>query len=143
MSSSRWDMAAATWLASSKVTIATATTTAFDFGTPNDIDLKTIAGYTPGDRILVVLTASTAGTTDALTWVIQDADDSSGSIGTPATAVTSAVVGALAAGTGDDYSVFAVKVQNGRPWLRVSATRVGTTDTHVTHCTVLAVPNGV
>lgn len=142
MSNVRYDMAAMTRIASSKVTINSATTTAFDFGTPNDIDLKTISGYTAGDRILVVLTASTAGTTDALTWVIEDADDSSGSIGTPAAATLTAVYGALAATTGDDYSVFAVKIVPNRPWLRVSVTRAGTTDTHVTHCTVLAVPNG-
>src|SRR3954464_7168856 len=102
MSSVRYDMAAMTKLASSKVTISTATTTSFDFGTPDDINLASITGYTPGDRILVVLTASTAGTTDSITWVIQDADDSSGSIGTPATAVTSVVAGALAAGAGGD-----------------------------------------
>lgn len=142
MSNVRYDMAAMTKIASSKVTINSATTTDFDFGTPNDIDLKTVSGYTAGDRVLVVLTASTAGTTDALTWVIQDADDSSGSIGTPATAVTSVVAGALSAGTGDDYSAFAVKIQPNRPWLRISVTRVGTTDTHVTHCSVYAVPNG-
>lgn len=135
----KWDMKGVKLLGSAKVTINSATTTAFDFGTPNDLDLSALSGYAPGDRILVKLSASTAGTTDALTWVIQDADDSAGSIGTPATAVTSAVSGALAAGTGDDYSVFAVQVQNGRPWLRVSVTRVGTTDTHVTHCMVLAV----
>lgn len=140
MTNVRKDLAGLKVLGSSKVTISTATTTAFDFGTPNDLDLSSLANYSPGDRVLVVLTASTAGTTDALTWVIQDADDSSGSIGTPATAVTDAIEGALAAGTGDDYSVFAVEVQNGRPWLRVSATRVGTTDTHVCHCTVFAVP---
>jgi len=143
MTNVRKDLAGLKVLGSSKVTINTATTTAFDFGTPNDLNLAALADYAPGDRVLVVLTATTAGTTDALTWVIQDADDSSGSIGTPATAVTSAVEGALAAGTGDDYSVFAVTVQNGRPWLRVSVTRVGTTDTHVAHCTVLAVPAGL
>lgn len=143
MTNVNWDLADLAVLGTSKVTISTATTTAFDFGTPNDLDLATTAAYRPGDRVLVVLTASTAGTTDALTWVIQDADDSSGSIGTPATAVTSAVSGALSAGTGDDYSVFAVHVQNGRPWLRVAVTRVGTTDTHVTHCTILGVPPGL
>lgn len=141
MSNVRSDMAAMTLIASSKVTINSATTTSFDFGTPDDVNLATVTGYTPGDRILVVLTASTAGTTDALTWVVQDADDSSGSIGTPATAVTSVVAGGLSAGTGDDFSAFAVKVQPGRPWLRVRVTRVGTTDTHVTHCSVYAVPN--
>lgn len=142
MSNVRYDLAAMTLIASSKVTINSATTTSFDFGTPDDINLATVAGYTPGDRVLVVLTASTAGTTDALTWVIQDAPDSSGSIGSTGTAVTSAVAGALSAGTGDDFSAFAVQVQPGRPWLRVRVTRVGTTDTHVTHCSVYAVPNG-
>lgn len=141
MSNVRYDMANMAVIASSKVTISTATTTTFDFGTPNDINLAGLSTYSPGDRVLVVLTASTAGTTDSLTWVIQDADDSSGAIGTPATAVTSAVAGALAATTGDDYSVFAVQVQPDRPWLRVKVTSSGATDTFVTHCTVLAVPN--
>jgi len=137
----RWDLAGAEVVATSKVTIATATTTAFDFGTPNDVNLAAAANYDPGDRILVILTASTAGTTDNLTWVIQDADDSSGSIGTPAAATTSAIADALAATTGDAYSVFAVKLKPGRPWLRVAVTSSGATDTFVTHCTVLAVPS--
>lgn len=137
----RWDMAGMELLGSSKVTINSATTTVFDFGTPNDLNLAASTVYDAGDRVLVVLSASTAGTTDALTWVIQDADDNAGSIGTPATAVTSFITGALSAGTGDDFTVAAVKLQPGRPWLRVSVTRVGTTDTHVTHCTVLAVPS--
>jgi len=135
----RWDFADARKIASSKVTISTATTTTFDFGTPDDVNLAGLSTYHHGDKVLVVLSASTAGTTDSITWVIQDADDSSGSIGTPATAVTSAVAGALSAGTGDDYSVFAVKVQPGRPWLRVKVTSGGATDTFVTHCMVLAV----
>ena len=143
----RWDMSAAKKIASSKVTISSATTTSFDFGTPDDINLASLAsrdvGYSPGDRILVVLTASTAGTTDSLTWVIQDADDSSGSFGTAATAVTSAVAGALAATTGDDYSAFAVKIQFGRPWLRIRVTSGGATDTFVTHCSVYAIPSGL
>jgi hypothetical protein len=139
----RWDMAGAEVLGTAKVTINTATTTAFDFGTPNDLNLAALANYEPGDRVLVVLSASTAGTTDALTWVIQDADDSSGSIGTPAAAEVSFIAGALAAGTGDDFTVAAVKLKPDRPWLRVSVTRAGTTDTHVTHATVLAVPSNV
>lgn len=141
MSNVRYDMANITKLASSKVTINSATTTSFDFGTPDDINLASITGYTPGDRVLVVLTASTAGTTDSLTWVIQDAPDSSGSIGSTDTAVTSVVGGALAAGTSDDASAFAVQVQPGRPWLRVRVTSSGATDTFVTHCSVWAVPN--
>lgn len=137
----RWDLEGLTKIAEAKVTIATATTTAFDFGTPNDLNLAATAGYGPGDRLLVVLTASTAGTADALTWVVQDADDSSGSIGTPAAATLNAVAGALAAGTGDDFSAFAVKIKPGRPWLRVAVTRAGATDTHVTHCSVYSVKN--
>jgi hypothetical protein len=143
MSNVRYDMANMAKLASSKVTMATATTTSFDFGTPDDINLAALTAYNPGDRVLVILTASTAGTTNNLTWVIQDADDSSGSIGTPATAVTTAVAGALAATTGDDFSAFAVKVQPGRPWIRVRATSDGNTDTIVCHCSVYAVPNGL
>jgi hypothetical protein len=139
LTSVRWDLEGLTKIASSKVTINSATTTNFDFGTPDDINLASITGYGPGDRLLVVLTASTAGTTDALTWVVQDAPDSSGSIGTPAAATLNAVAGALSAGTGDDYSAFAVKIKPGRPWVRVAVTRVGTTDTHVTHCSVYAV----
>lgn len=137
----KWDLAGATKIASSKVTISSATTTSFDFGTPDDINLAAVTGYTAGDRILAVMTASTAGTTDSLTWVIQDAPDSSGSIGSAATAVTSVVAGALAAGTGDDYSAFAVQVQPGRPWLRFRVTSSGATDTFVTHCSVYAIPS--
>jgi hypothetical protein len=130
-------------LGTSKVTISTATTTSFDFGTPNDIDLASVVstepGYTyvHGDRVLVILTASTAGTTDSLTWVIQDADDNAGDIGTPATAVTT---GTLAVTTGDAFSQISVKLQSGRPWLRVRVTSSGSTDTFVCHCTVLGVP---
>lgn len=139
----RWDMARATLIGSAKQTLATPSTVAFDFGTPNDLNLAALAGYKPGDRILVVLTASTAGTTSTATWVIQDADDSSGSIGTPATAVTSAITGALAAGTGDDFSVFAVKFQPGRPWLRVSLTHATATDSFVCSCVVLGIPSNL
>jgi hypothetical protein len=139
----KWDLAGAKKLASSKVTINSATTTTFDFGTPDDINLAANANYRPGDRVLAMLTASTTGTGDSVTWTIQDADDNAGSIGTPATAVTSAVAGALAAGTGDDFSAIAVKVQPGRPWLRVKVTSDGATDTFVTHCSVYAIPSNV
>lgn len=126
-------------LGSAKVSIATATTTAFDFGTPNDIDLASESAYSPGDRILVIADFSTAGTTDTTALVVQDAPDSSGSIGTPATAVTDGT--ALTGGTGDQYFVVGVKLQAGRPWLRLAATRAsGTTDTTVCQVTVLAVP---
>lgn len=143
MSMVKWDLAAATQIGSAKVTISSATTTSFDFGTPNDLNLAALTGYTAGDRVVVVLTASTAGTTDSLTWVIEDAPDSSGSIGTTAAATVSAVAGALAATTGDDFSMFAVRILPGRPWLRVRVTSGGATDTFVTHCSVYAIPNGV
>jgi hypothetical protein len=142
MSNVRYDMDGLNLVASAKQTIASATTTSFDFGTPDDINTANLSGYRPGDRLLIILTASTAGNTSNLTWVIQDADDSSGSIGTPATAVTSAVAGALAATTGDDFSAFAVKIQSGRPWIRVRATDSGT-DSFVCHCSVYSVPNGL
>jgi hypothetical protein len=137
----KWDMAGATLIASATQSITDATTTAYDFGTPNDIDLANIDGYSPGDRVLVVFSATTAGTTSALTHVIQDANDNAGSFGTGATAVTSVVAGALAAGTGNDFSAFAVKVQPGRPWLRISATLDDATDTLVCNCMVFAVPS--
>lgn len=139
----KWDLAAAKVLGNAKVTINTATTTAFDFGTPDNLNLAALANYRHGDRILVILTATTAGTTDALTWVIEDAPDSSGSIGTTAAASGAFIQGALSAGTADDFTVFALKLQPNRPWLKMSVTRVGTTDTHVCHATVLAIPSNV
>lgn len=139
----KWDLAGAELIASATQSITDATTTAYDFGTPNDIDLRNLANYDYGDRVLVVFSATTAGTTSALTHVIQDAADNAGSIGTPATAVTSVVAGALAAGTGNDFSAFAVKVQPGRPWLRISATLDDATDTVVCNCMVFAVPSNV
>jgi hypothetical protein len=126
-----------TVLASGKVSIATATTTNVDFGTPDDINLASITGYQPGDRIVAIFTATTAGTTDTTDFVVQDAPDSSGSIGTPATATTD---GSLAGGTGNQVAVVGVKVKAGRPWLRFAAHRAaGTTDTTVVTCVVVAI----
>ena len=130
-------------LGKAKVSIATATTTNLDFGTPDDINLLTNTAYSPGDRVVAIFDLSTAGTTDTTSVSVQDAADSSGSIGTPATAVTdvSATGDGLAGGTGDRYMVVGVRVQPGRPWLRFRTTRAsGTTDTTVVQCTVLAIP---
>lgn len=133
-------------LGQAKVTISTATTTAFDFGTPNDINLATAIAAAPGlafeheDRVIVVLSASTAGTTDTVSFVVQDAPDSSGSIGTPAAAVTD---GTLTGGTGTQYAVTGVRAQSDRPWLRCSVKSTGATDTFVAHCTVLGIPQGL
>lgn len=115
-----------------------AETVYFDFGTPDNIALLGNANYKPGDRVFAVFTTDSDGTTSAITAVIQDADDSSGSIGTPATAVTS---GTLLLGTGDKYDVFGVKVQNGRPWLKLGVTNSSATDTVVCTCTVWAAPS--
>ena len=127
-------------LGSAKVTISSATTTNFDFGTPNDLNLAD-SDYRPGDRILAIMTASTAGTTDDVTFSVQHAADDSGSIGTPATATTDvADSGALAGGTGDNMIVLSVDLVSGYPWLRFRVTSDGTTDTFVCHCVVVAVP---
>lgn len=126
-------------LGSSKLSIATVTTTNFDFGTPNDIDLANTAAYKPGMRLLAAVDFSTAGTTDTTALVVQDAPDSSGSIGTPATAVTDGT--SLAGGTGDRYFLVGIKVQPGRPWIRIGAVRAsGTTDTVVAQCLLLGIP---
>jgi hypothetical protein len=128
-------------LGTAKVTIATATTTNFDFGTPDDLNLaSTATAARKGERIVVVFDASTAGTTNAVSWSVQDAPDSAGSIGTPATAVTQ---GTLTGGTGDQYALIGVRVQPGRPWLRCRVTSNGATDTFVAQATVLAVPRFV
>jgi hypothetical protein len=84
---------------------------------------------------VVHIDMSTAGTTDTTAISVLDAPDSSGSIGTTAAAVTSVVSGALAGGTGDQYLLAGIKVQAGRPWLKIGVVRAsGTTDTHVCQC---------
>lgn len=129
-----------TVLGTSKVTISTATTTSFDFGTPDDLDLRAL--LTSGklqheDRLLIVFRATTSGTTNAVSFVVQDApDNGSGAIGTPATALTD---GTLTGGTGDQTAVTGVRLQPDRPWLRCRVTSNGTTDTFVASVVVLAV----
>lgn len=137
-------------LGTAKVSIATVTTTYFDFGTPDNLNLASVTAGEPGalyvarNRILVLVDLSTAGTTDTTAFTILDAPDSSGSIGTTAavpTANLGVITGALAGGTGDQYLVAGIKLQAGRPWLKIGVTRAaGTTDTHVAQCTVLALP---
>lgn len=126
--------------------IAANATTAFDFGTPNDIDLRT-TDFKPGDRVLVVISATrAAGTTSTLTFTIQDADDNAGSIGTPATAEVDGTVPTFAADSGAIHqaALIAVKVKNGRPWLRVNAVHgVAGTDSFQCHCSVIGVPSNV
>lgn len=126
-------------VASGNFQINTATTTNVDFGTPDDLLLVPGTNYGDGERLVAVFTARTTGTTDAISFSVQDAPDSSGSIGTPATAVTT---GTLTGGTGSQNAVVGVQIQPGRPWFRFRATRVGTTDTHHVTVVVLSVPPG-
>lgn len=125
-------------LGTSKVSISTATTSNFDFGTPNDLDLANTSAYEDGARVLVVFAATTTGTTDTVSFSVQDAADNAGSIGTPGTASTS---GTLTGGTGDQYAVASVQVRAGKPWMRFRVTSDGATDTFACTCTVLGVGN--
>lgn len=120
--------------------IATVTTTNLDFGTPDDLKLAPglSASFRPGDRLFVVVTASTAGSTDASSFSVQDAPDSSGSIGTPAAADTGTYTFPAAA-AGNQTLVFPVKLKANRPWLRLRVTRAaGTTDTLVVRGVLMA-----
>lgn len=117
--------------------IATATTV--NLG--SDIKVSVGTNFRPGDRLVVILRATTAGTTDSTSFSVQDAPDSSGSIGTPAAAVTTTLP---AAATGSQTVVIGVQLQPNRPWIRVRATRAsGTTDTLVVSAVVLAVPHNI
>ena len=176
-------------LGSAKLRLVSATTTSFDFGTPNDLHLQN-AGLHSGDRVAVVFVATssaktgtaldtaltaldaliatadadvgapsfttiltamtglhtgvaalaTEGSTNTVSFVVQDADDDAGSFGTAATALTD---GVLTGGVGNQRAVTGVRLQGGRPWLRCRATSTGTTDTIDVSCTVLALPRGV
>lgn len=128
-------------LATGAASIATVTTTNVDFGTPDDVLVQPGANFKPGDRLVAVITASTSGTTDASSFSVQDAPDSAGSIGTPATADTTTLP---AAATGNQYLCVGIRLQPGRPWLRVRVTRAsGTTDTLVVRVVLLAIPHGL
>lgn len=127
-------------LGTGTLSIATVTTTNANFGSPTDVSLNALAlagTYKPGDRILAIFRATTAGTTDSTSFSVQDAPDAAGSIGTPATAETD---GVLTGGTGNQTAIVAVRLKASRPWLRFRATRAaGTTDTHLVSVVVVAV----
>jgi hypothetical protein len=123
-------------LATMSGSIATVTTV----NLTNDLNLAA-SGFKPGDRIVVVIRATTAGNTDATSFSIQDAPDNAGAIGAPAAAVTTALPAAAA---GNQTVVVGVQLQPGRPWLRVRATRgAGTTDTLLVSAVVLGVPHNI
>jgi hypothetical protein len=128
-------------LATGLASIATATTTAFDFGTPDDIKVAAGANYKPGDRLVFVITADTAGTTDSNDFIVLDAPDSSGSIGSTAAAVTTTIPAGAA---GAQYVCIGVRLQPGRPWQRLHVHRAsGTTDTVKCRALLLAVPHNL
>ncbi|MHA3020142.1 hypothetical protein ACXPWS_07680 [Mycobacterium sp. BMJ-28] len=119
--------------------ISTATTTNFDFGTPDDLNLAANPNYRHGDKLLVVFSSTSASATSIVSFSVQDAPDSSGAIGTPATATTD---GTLTGGAGDQYAHTFVRVKSGRPWLRLRVTNSGT-DAHTAIARVFAVGSGV
>lgn len=124
-------------LATMTASIATVTTT----NLTADVKVAVGANYQPNDRLVLVITGSTAGTTDSTSFDVQDAPDNAGSIGTPAAAVTTTLP---AAATGNQYVVIGVRLQPGRPWIRVRTTRAsGTTDTLVVRAVLLAIPHGI
>lgn len=128
-------------LATGSASIATATTTAFNFGSPTDIKVAFGTNYKPGDRLVFVITADTAGTTDTNDFIVLDAPDSSGSIGSTATAVTTTIPAGAA---GAQYVVIGVRLQPSRPWLRLQVHRAsGTTDTLKCRAVLLAVPHNL
>lgn len=142
----RWDVADSIAAATASQTIAANGTVAFDFGTPNDVDLRGTA-FAPGDRVAVVLTAKrAAGTTSTLAFTIEDAPDNAGAIGTPAAASTDGTLPSMAADSGAVTvgGIVSVQVKPGRPWIRVNAVHgVGGTDSFQAHATILGVPSGV
>lgn len=128
-------------LATGSASIATATTTAFDFGTPDDVKVAIGTNYALSDRLAFVITASTAGTTDSSDFIVLDAPDSSGSIGSTAAAVTTTLPAGAA---GNQYVVIGVQLQPSRPWLRLQVHRAaGTTDTLVCRALLVAMPHSM
>lgn len=118
----------------------------FSFGSPSDLYLPNVTGFVSNMRIVALFDASRAsGTTDTITFGVQDAPDSSSAIGTPATALTTTATGAglVGAATGDAYALVAVQLQANRPWLRFTAVSSGATDAMVLQVTVIGIPVGL
>lgn len=124
-------------LATLSGSIATATTT----NMTSDVNVAVGANFQPNDRLVLVITGSTAGATDSTSFDVQDAPDNAGSIGTPAAAITTALP---AAATGNQYVVVGIRLQPGRPWIRVRMIRAaGVTDTLTVRAVLLAVPHSI
>lgn len=121
--------------------LASPSTVAYDFGTPDDVNL---GDYNPGDRILIVWAANRAsGTTSTLQLVVQDATGTATTIntGSLATALVDTTPAVIAAGdAGLSVRYVSVVKQAGRNWLRISATHVGGTDSFQSSVHVLGIP---
>lgn len=131
-------------IATGRASIATVTTTNFSFGSPTDVKLTPGALYKPGDRLVLIITQDLSATgVDANSFDVQDAPDNAGSIGTPAAALTTTLAAAVAAGPTVSQTI-GIRVQSGRPWIRVRVTRAsGTTDTVVCKAVLLGVPHAL
>ena len=128
-------------LATAKLTISTATTSNFDFGTPDDVNIPS-TNYKSGDRLVVLFRATSAAATSNISFSVQDAaDNGSGAIntGSLATAITDTPA---AASGGDKSSFIGIELQPNRPWLRFRATNSGT-EAYTCSALLLAIPNGV
>jgi hypothetical protein len=127
-------------LGKAKQSVSTAAFTYFDFGTPDDLNLAALSNYKHGDKILVIFTATTAGTTNMVSFGVEDAPDSNGSVGSSASASTD---GVLTGGTSNQVAHTSVALKPGRPWLRFTAGSNGTTDTFAVTCAVYAISAGM
>lgn len=124
-------------LAKAKVSINGTSNVYFDWGTPDNIYVPSLSGLRGTDRLVLILDGTTAGTTDTLTWVVEDAPDNAGSIGTTAAAsVDTSLVGT----TGDNAKVVGWRWLPERPWLKVGGKGSGATDTWVAQALLLKVP---
>lgn len=139
------DLTGRVGMLSASQVIAANATTAFDFGDPNDVDLRDTP-FKPGDRVLLVISAlRAAGSTSSLTFTVQDAADNNGNIGTPGTATVYGTLPSFGAGdSGYKAALVGVKVKPGRPWIRVNAVHgISGTDSFQCHCSVLGVPSNI
>lgn len=126
-------------LGSAKASVSSGTVSwsAFDFGTPDDLNLTALEDFHHNDKLLVIFTATAASGTDSISFDVQDADDNNGAIGTPATAITDGALASL--GAADVFAHTFVRPQHDRPWLRCRILKAGTTSTVVATAQVYAV----
>lgn len=111
-------------------------------GSNNALYLPGATGFKSTDRVMVLFTSTrVAGTTNIITFVVEDADGTSTTIGTPAAATVSG--DSLVAGTADAKVLVGVLLKQDRPWLKLSVTSSAATDDVVCTATVLGIPAGL